>query len=202
MKIRNLIPLVALLALPAAAMAQTPEERVATALDRAEEVGIPVALLESKISEANAKGVAMEQIAMAVERRLEGLTRARDAMARGADDLDAAQVSVAADALENGVNEAVLAEIAATTPLERRTVALAALGQLAAEGIVSEDALQQVSDALARNPNSLGEIPGVAAVLADLPAPVSVGPPASVSTPGQAAPPEAPQRPVRRPPGG
>ena len=202
MKIRTLIPMVALLALPAAAIAQTPEERVSTALDRAEEVGIPVGLLESKIFEANAKGIAMEQIAMAVERRLDGLTRARDAMARGADDLDAAQVSVAADALENGVSEAVLEEIASTTPLERRTVALAALGQLVAEGIVPEDALQQVSDALARNPNSLGEIPGVPEILADLPAPVTVGPPASVATPGEAGPPEAPGRPVPTPPGG
>ena len=202
MKIRTFIPLIALLALPAAAMAQTPDERIGTALDRAEEAGIPVALLESKISEANAKGIAMDQIAMAVERRLDGLTRARDAMAQGADDLDAAQVSVAADALENGVSEAVLAEIAATTPLERRTVALAALGQLVAEGIVPEDALLRVSDALARNPNSLTGIPGVPEVLADLPAPVTVGPPASVATPGQAGPPEVPQRPVPTPPGG
>lgn len=199
MKIRTPVLFMALLLLPAAVMGQSAEERIETAFAQAEAAGIPVALLESKISEAHAKGIVMDQIAMAVERRLDGLTRARDAMARGADDLDAAQISVGADALELGVNEVVLEEIASTTPRERRTVALATLFHLVDEGVAPAEALVRMNDALARNADALARQPAVADILANLPAPVSVGPPGSI-TPGQR---EAPQRPAPRgPPGG
>jgi hypothetical protein len=200
MKTRITTLLSLLVLLPAGVMAQSAQERIDAAFAQAEEAGIPVALLESKIAEGHAKGIPMDQIAMATERRLEGLTRARDAMARGAEDLDAAQVSVAADALDNGVSEAVLEEIAATTPRERRIVALAALAHLADQGIVPEEALTQVNDALARNADALARQAEVAEILANLPAPVEVGPPASVMAPGQTG---APERPApRRPPGG
>jgi hypothetical protein len=199
MKTRIPMLLSLLVLMPAGVMAQTAEERIDAAFVQAEEAGIPVSLLESKIAEGHAKGIPMDQIAMATEQRLKGLARARDAMARGADDLDAAQVSVATDALGNGVSEAVLEEIANTTPRERRTVALAALAHLVEEGIAPAEALARVNDALERNVDALARQPAVAEILANLPAPVEVGPPASV-TPGQR---EAPQRPTPRgPPGG
>lgn len=188
MNIRTSVLLVAALLLPAAVTAQTAEERIDAALVQAEEAGIPLALLESKLAEGHAKGIAMEQVAMAVERRLEGLSRARDAMARGADDLDAAQISVGADALELGVDEVVLEEIATTTPRERRTVAVAALSHLVAQGVAPEEALVQVNDALSRGVDALANQPGVAAILSNLPAPVSVGAPGHAGAPDRPAP--------------
>ncbi|MBW3571262.1 MAG: hypothetical protein KY467_09160, partial [Gemmatimonadetes bacterium] len=62
----------ALAALPGAvqAQAQDPQQRIETARQRAESAGIPVALLDSKVAEGRAKGVPMDRIAGAVERRL------------------------------------------------------------------------------------------------------------------------------------
>jgi hypothetical protein len=189
-----------LLLLPAAGWAQAPQERIDAALTQALESGIPVALLESKVAEGRAKGIPMDRIALAVEQRLQGLSRARDAMARGAEDLDAAQISVGADALGAGVSEAVLEEIAATTPQERRTVAVAALTHLVGQGIVPDQALARVTEALARGPGGLSTIPGFAGPPAGLPAPVPVGPPGSVGPPGKG--PNIPIPPGKGPPGG
>lgn len=200
MKIRMMALMTGLLLFPAAGWAQAPQERIDAALIQAQESGIPVALLESKIAEGRAKGVSMDRIAMAVEQRLQGLTRARDAMARGADDLDAAQISVGADALGTGVSEAVLEEISTTTPQERRTVAVAALTHLVGQGIVPEQALTQVTEALARGPGGLSTIPGFAGPPAGLPVPERVGPPGSVPPPGKG--PNIPVPPGKGPPGG
>jgi hypothetical protein len=213
MKIRAMTLMTGLLLLPVAGWAQAPQERIEAALTQALESGIPVALLESKIAEGRAKGVPMDRIAMAVEQRLQGLTRARNAMGRGADDLDAAQISVGADALGAGVSEAVLEEIAATTPQERRTVAVAALTHLVGQGIVPEQALIRVTEALARGPGGLSTIPGFAGPPAGLPAPVPVGPPGGnpgdgpgVGPPGSIPPPgkgpNVPVPPGKGPPGG
>ena len=70
-----------LAAFPAAAHAQDPQQRIDAARRRAESAGIPVALLDSKVAEGRAKGVPMDRIAGAVERRLGALSRAREAMA-------------------------------------------------------------------------------------------------------------------------
>jgi len=163
--------------IPVAGWAQAPQERIDEALAQAREAGIPEALLESKIAEGRAKGVPMDRIAAAVENRFQALTRARDVMGRGAQDLDAAQISVGADALGAGVSEAVLEEISSTTPQERRTVAVAALTHLVGQGIVPEQALARVNEAMARGPGGLSGIPGFAGPPADLPTPEGVGPP-------------------------
>jgi len=63
------------------AQAQPPQERINAALARAQQVGIPVALLESKIAEGKAKGVSLERIAAAIERRQTTLERASQAHA-------------------------------------------------------------------------------------------------------------------------
>ena len=193
-----------LVAVPSPAWAQDAEERIDGALAQAEEAGLPTSLLESKVAEGRAKGIPMDRIATAVEQRLAGLSRAQEVMGRGATDLDEAQLAVGADALGSGVSESVLQEIAATTPRERRAVAIAALAHLVEQDMASEQALEQVQAALGRGSAGLGDLPGVAGPPASLHIPGmqgEVGPPSGVPGPGQGGPPE--DRPPRGgPPGG
>jgi hypothetical protein len=162
------IVVAALLALPSLAGAQTPDapdERIAAAKSQALEHGIPVSLLESKIAVGKAKGVSMDRIAEVVERRAAVLERAHDALSRGKEreQPDAGELSAGADALGGGVSEAVLAKIADAAPRDRRAVAIAALTELVAQGIVPERALEQVTAALARGPEALANLPAQAA---------------------------------------
>jgi uncharacterized membrane protein YgcG len=140
------------------AQVQPPQERIDTALSRARQVGIPVSLLESKIAEGKAKGVSQERIAAAIERREAVLERASQALRGEAD--AAASLAVGADAIESGVNEAVLKAVAANAPRDRRNVAIAALTQLVQQGQVPEAALERVRDALKRGPDALTNLPG------------------------------------------
>lgn len=144
------------------AQVQPPQDRINTAIARAREVGIPVALLESKIAEGKAKGVSLERIAVAVERRQAALERASDAL-KGRPEVEAADLSVAADAVESGVSKAVLQAIADLAPRERRAVAIAALTQLVQMGTIPEAALDRVRDALKRGPDALANLPAQAA---------------------------------------
>lgn len=143
------------------ALAQTPQERINRGLERARTTGIPVELLESKIAEGKAKGVSMDRIAAAIERRLATLERASQVM-RGTRDAGAAGLGVAADALESGVSDAVLAAIAESAPRERRAVAIAALTELVKLGHVPQEALDRVRSALARGPEALANLPAEA----------------------------------------
>jgi hypothetical protein len=155
----------ALCALPDAAHAQDPQQRIDAARRRAESTGIPVALLDSKVAEGRAKGVPADRIATAVERRLASLSRAREAMAgapRGAP-VSAADLSVGADAIEAGVDPAVLGRITVAAPGSQRAVAIAGLTQLVSMGMSSETALARVTEALARGPEALRRLPGEAA---------------------------------------
>jgi len=171
---------------PASVTAQTGEERIQTALDEAVEAGIPVSLLESKVAEGEAKGIPMDRIADAVQHRLDGLARAQDALA-GVPDADAADLSVSADALDSGVSEAVLTEIAETSPRERRSVAIAALTYLVSAEIAPEEALTAVQDALARGPEALQNLPAELDLPGSIEIPVGqAGPPAGVPAPGDA----------------
>jgi hypothetical protein len=147
-----------LLALPVAIMAQTPEQRIDTAISHAKQAGIPASLLESKIAEGRAKGVPMDRIASAVESRLRSLEQARSVMNRVANDVDAGQLSVGADAIGAGVSEAVLEKITASAGRDRRAVAVAALTQLVSQGIAPEAALIRVQDALSKGPEALANL--------------------------------------------
>ena len=140
------------------AQVQPPQDRIDTSLSRARQVGIPVSLLESKIAEGKAKGVSPERIAAAIERREAVLERASQALRGEAD--AAASLAVGADAIESGVNEAVLKAVAANAPRDRRNVAIAALTQLVQQGQVPEAALERVRDALKRGPDALANLPG------------------------------------------
>jgi hypothetical protein len=155
----------ALAAIPVPAHAQDPQQRIEAARRRAEATGIPVALLDGKVAEGRAKGVAPDRIAAAVERRLATLSRAREAMAgapAGAP-VTAADLSVGADALEAGVDPAVLGRLTTAAPGNQRAVAIAVLTELVANGESSERALGRVTAALQRGPEALRRLPGEAA---------------------------------------
>jgi hypothetical protein len=184
-------------------LAQTaPQKQVDAALARAKAAGIPAALLESKIAEGRAKGVPMDRIAAAIERREAALERASEAL-KGRPDVSSGDLSVAADAVESGVSAAVLKAIAGSAPRERRTVAIAALTELVKQGRTPEAALERVKDALKRGPDALANLPAQAAAGdhgrpdGQLPDAAggrggAQGPPASVPAPGQATQPTKP----------
>ena len=116
-----------------------------------------MALLESKMAEGKAKGISLERIAAAIERREGALERASQAL-RG-NPSDAASLSVGADAIESGVNEAVLKAVADDAPRDRRTVAIATLTQLVQQGDLPAAALAKVRNALKRGPDALTNLP-------------------------------------------
>lgn len=164
----NMLSLAAVLALaPVALSAQDSTAatgtgagaRVETALETAVEAGIPVSLLERKVAEGKAKGVPMERIAGAVEKRLDALMTARDAMTKaGLQSTTEGELSVAADAVQGGVSQTALATISQTAPQDRRTVAIAVLTDLVALGHASDRALTQVQAALSRGPEALANL--------------------------------------------
>lgn len=164
--LRFMLVLLAVLAgVPATARAQDPQQRIDTALRRAEAAGIPVSLLNGKVAEGRAKGVPADRIAAAVERRLVSLTRARDAMA-GAPrtaPVTAADLSVGADAIEAGVDPSVLGRLTVSAPAAQRAVAIAVLTELVSGGERSDRALARVTAALARGPEALRRLPGESA---------------------------------------
>ena len=100
----------------------------------------------------------MDGIATAVELRLTNLERAKASMSRGANDADAAQLSVGADAIGAGVGEAILEKVAAAASRDRRAVAIAALTQLVLHGVAPDAALVRVQDAIARGPQALANL--------------------------------------------
>lgn len=157
--------LAALVSLPGVADAQDPQQRIDAARRRAEATGIPVALLDGKVAEGRAKGVPADRIAAAVERRLVSLSRARETMAAAprTAPVTAADLSVGADALEAGVEPAVLARLTVAAPGSQRAVAIAVLTELVANGETSERALARVTSALAKGPEALRQLPGEAA---------------------------------------
>ncbi|HEX2081331.1 MAG TPA: hypothetical protein VHG08_26745 [Longimicrobium sp.] len=152
----------ALAAFPAAAHAQDPQQRIDAARRQAEQAGIPVALLNSKVAEGRAKGVPMDRIAAAVERRLTSLSRAREAMGGAPRNAPVTQadLSVGADAIEAGVSPEVLGRLTVAAPADRREMAIAILTQLVRDGESSERALERVTAALQRGPEALRRLPG------------------------------------------
>lgn len=142
-------------ALPA--FAQSAQERIDTAIARARSQGVPVSLLDSKMAEGKAKGVPLERIAAAIERREASLERATQAM-KGHEPITDADLSVAGDAVEAGVSSAVLKAVTDSAPRERRAVAIAALTELVGRGIAPDAALARVRDALKRGPDALAAV--------------------------------------------
>lgn len=205
---KSLMPAVLLALLPATLLAQTPEERIESARVRVQSAGIPVSLLESKITEGKAMGVDMTRIAAAIERRAEGLARAKAAVAVDAGSkVDDATLVAGADALAAGVSEEILRAVSEVSPSDRRAVAIASLTALVQAGHVPAEALARVTEAVGRGSQALRDLPAEAAVAqgrASQP-PARGGAPTSVPAAGTAptgAPatiPTAPKPPARRP---
>jgi hypothetical protein len=190
MKATMRLLLALLLLLPAAASAQTPEADVQRTLERARQAGIPVELLESKIAEGRAKGVPMDRIAVAVERRFAVLLRVRTSIDPHRL-FSSEELRVAGDALAAGVEEDVLKTVSARAPRERRAVAIAALSQLVSLGHPSEEALLRVTQALNGGPQALMNLHAqAAAAAARRGPPPGRGPPAGAS--GRRNPPDNP----------
>ncbi|HYH79289.1 MAG TPA: hypothetical protein VEX86_05820 [Longimicrobium sp.] len=147
-----------------AAAQGNPARRIEAARQRAAQAGIPVALLDGKVAEGRAKSIPEERIAAAVERRLASLERARAAMTAGTRPpaVTAADLTVAADALDAGVDPAVVGRVAQSAAADRRAVAIAVLTELVKQGLSSEQALARVTAALANGPEALRQLPGEA----------------------------------------
>jgi hypothetical protein len=134
----------------AQARARTPQARIDAAMAAAGRADVPTSLIESKIAEGEAKGVALERIAAAVEARVAALVRASEAMKRA--DIavrNAGELSVTADALEAGVSEDAVVRISRDAPQERRAVAVAVLADLVRLGHPTDHAFTRVSAAVA-----------------------------------------------------
>src|SRR5215470_17993952 len=78
---------------------QGTQQRIDAALAQARSHGVPVSLLESKMAEGKAKGVPLDRIAVAMERRESSLERAAQAM-KGHEPITDADLSVGADAVD------------------------------------------------------------------------------------------------------
>jgi hypothetical protein len=162
----------ALLIAPAGLLAQdstrsaqpTAQARIDAALSAAAQAGVPGSLLERKVAEGEAKGVAMDRIAAAVEQRLEALTEAQAALTKaGITSATDGQLSVAADAVQAGVSQSALVSVSKDAPDGSRAVAIAVLTDLVAMGQASEQALARVQAALMRGPEALANLSAQAA---------------------------------------
>lgn len=131
------------------APAGTPAARIEAALAAAARAGVPASLLESKRAEGQAKGVAEERIAAAIENRLAALVRASDAMKGASLEVGSAgELSLVADALQAGVSESAVIRLGREAPAETRGVAIAVLADLVRLGNGSSEALTRVTGAL------------------------------------------------------
>jgi hypothetical protein len=137
------------------------EARVRAAIEHAASVGVPQVLLERKIAEGRAKGVADARIAAAVERRAEAMARVMTALqrsdpasGRGEASASAAVLMAATDAHELGVDLDGVAAVYASAGNDR-AVALSVLADLVADGRTPQHALVTVQAALARGGNAI-----------------------------------------------
>ena len=169
MRFKTLCLAAALILAPAALLAQDSttaagpaagaDARIDAALSTALEAGIPVSLLERNIAEGKAKGVPMDRIAAAVQRRLDALTKAQDALQKaGLESTTEGELSVAADAVQGGVSQTALAAISQRSTDDSRAVAIAVLTDLVAQGHASDQALSRVEAALAKGPEALANL--------------------------------------------
>lgn len=140
----------------AAAQAATPQARIDAAMEAAARAEVPTSLLESKVREGEAKGVPAERVAAAVEARLQGLIRARDAIQEaGVGAASEGQLLVTAEALQAGVSQNAVVQVLTEAPAERRAVATAVLTDLVRLGYDSGAAWARVNASLSSGPEAL-----------------------------------------------
>jgi hypothetical protein len=178
----------AMLAPAAAAQAPAgPAERIAAAQARVAAAGVPAELLQNLVNEGRAKGVPMDRVAAAAERRAAALERAAGALERSDRRTSAAEFAAGADAIEAGVDGRGLQAVIQAARGEDGSVALAVLAELARQGMPVENALERVTAAMARGGDALANLPAKAAEARERRgAPASAGRPAEAGRPGTA----------------
>jgi hypothetical protein len=148
---------------PVITLAQAPEARIEAAKARTAERGLPVSLLEDRVNEGRAKGVPLDRIAEAVERRETALAAAGEALRPTAPSISSAELAAGADAIEAGIPAEALRAVVAGARSEDRPVALAVLTYLhREEGLPVDRALERVAQAMARGPDALRDLPAQA----------------------------------------
>lgn len=157
--IRRWMALIAVLVLaPLHAAAQTPTQRIETVRARMAQLRIPVELIDSKVAEGRAKGVAMDRIAAAVERRGAGLATAQTALARPGRPADRAELAAGADAVDAGIDAGSIRAAAQAAPAGHGAIALAVLTQLHLQGVPVGRALEMVRRAAARGDQAVADL--------------------------------------------
>jgi hypothetical protein len=154
------VAVVTLLVAPSMLAAQ--HDPIADAFARVAEAGIPTSLLGTLQAEAGIKGVPMDVLADAMQRRADALIRANEAMSQAGVQASEPELAAGADALQAGVSEKVLAALAENTSGDQRVAATAALGALVEMGIFPDEAQERVIDALKRGPDALANLHGTA----------------------------------------
>ena len=171
-----------------AAASASAEARIEASIRRAENAGVPRDMLENKVAEGRAKGVAAARIAAAVEHRADVLARVRARLAgdvdartprrpadqpqRPADDeqrpadnaphrrgvVTSAELVAAADAFEGGIDLNSIATLSARAG-NQRAAALSVLADLVASGRTSpSQALLRVETALNGGASALARL--------------------------------------------
>lgn len=138
------------------ALSAADAQRVERIAEAAERDGVPAELVYEKALEGAAKGVPVERIVVVLETYAAGLHEAGRALGPGH---DPQTVAVAADALRRGATGPAVAELAGSHP-DDLSIALLVLGELTEADVPVEDAVEVVSEALARgaDPDELLEI--------------------------------------------
>jgi hypothetical protein len=159
---KRMISLAVLALLVAPSMMAAQEDPIADAFARVADAGIPVSLLESLQAEGRAKGVPMDVLHDAMQRRADALIRANKAMSQAGVQASEPELAAGADALQAGVSDAVLEALTEKTSGDQRVAATAALGVLVQMGHVPEEALARVEEAFERGPDALANLHGTA----------------------------------------
>jgi hypothetical protein len=126
------------------------------------EAGIPTSLLESLQYEGRAKGVDMDVLGDAMQRRADALVGAQEAMSQAGVQASEPELAAGADALQADVSAAVLTALAENISGDQRVAAIAALGVLAEMGHGQTEALARVIEAFKRGPDALANLHGTA----------------------------------------
>jgi hypothetical protein len=159
---KRMITGVVLTLLVAPSMMAAQQDPIADAFVQVAEAGIPTSLLESLQAEGRAKGVNMDVLGEAMQRRADALIRAQEAMSQAGVQASEPELAAGADALQAGVSAAVLAALAENTDGDQRVAATAALGALVEMGHDLAEALARVEEAFQRGPDALANLHGTA----------------------------------------
>jgi hypothetical protein len=159
---KRMITVAVLTLLVAPSMMAAQHDQIADAFARVAEAGIPTSLLGTLQAEAEIKGVPMDVLADAMQRRADALIGAQEAMSQAGVQASEPELAAGADALQADVSAAVLTALAGNTEGDQRVAAIAALTVLVGMGHVPAEAQARVEEALQRGPDALANLHGTA----------------------------------------